>query len=185
MFYNSKLEKILPQVFNEFSGSRFSYRKLEVSDAGSICSLLEEQPLPDLEYFHPHGFDLNSVMKQFKSRSMLLMGVFDKEKMVGYFFLRFFINRDCFVGRLIDRNYRGVGIGQVMNNIMYHTAWRLNFRCLSTISRDNVAVMRAHAKNPTMIVRKALKNNYLLVEFIRETRAPGLTVVYSQPGKND
>lgn len=184
-FYNSRLEKILPQVFHEFAGSQFSYRKLEASEAESLCSLIEEQPLSDLEYFHPHGFDLNSIMKQFKNRSMLLMGVFDKGKMIGYFFLRFFANKKCFVGRLIDRNYRGKGIGHVMNNIMYYTAWRMNFKCLSTISRDNVAVMRAHAKNPTMIIRKELKNNYLLVEFIRETKVPVLTVANSQPERND
>ena len=55
-----------------------------------------------------------------------------------------------------------------MNFIMYETAWRMGFRCLSTISRNNIAVMRAHAKNPTMVVLKELSNDYLLVEFVRK-----------------
>ena len=55
-----------------------------------------------------------------------------------------------------------------MNKIMYETAWRMNFRCLSTISRNNIKVMRAHAKNSAMVVLKELQNDYLLVEFIKE-----------------
>jgi len=185
LFYKPGLIRQLPEVFCEFAKPPFTYRKLKLPDATSLCSLIAEQPPSDLEYFHPHGFDLKSITKQFKNRSFLMMGAFDKEKMVGYFFLRFFANRDCFVGRLIDKDYRGKGIGQVMNNIMYETAWRIDFRCLSTISRDNIAVMRAHAKNPTMIVRKELKDNYLLVEFVREAKVPGLTVALGQPDRID
>jgi len=185
LFYKSRLGKVLPEVFQEFAKPPYSYRRLEASDAGSLHSLISEQPASDLEYFHPHGFDLDSIEKQFRNRSLLLMGVFESGRMVGYFFLRFFANGDCFVGRLIDRYYRGKGIGQVMNNIMYETAWRMDFRCLSTISRNNVAVMRAHAKNPTMVIHKKLKDNYLLVEFVREAKGPGLTVALGQPNRQD
>ena len=95
-----------------------------------------------------------------------MMGTFADQKMVGYFFLRFFANRKCFVGRLIDKEYRGKGIGYEMNKIMYNTAWEMGFRCLSTISKNNKSVMGAHAKNSAMIVLKELQNDYLLVEFI-------------------
>ncbi len=96
-----------------------------------------------------------------------MMGVFQDNLLVGYFFLRFFFNRKCFVGRLIDKDFRGKGIGGEMNRIMYETAWRMKFRCLSTISQDNTSVMRAHSKNETMKVLKHLKNNYMLVEFVK------------------
>jgi len=85
---------------------------------------------------------------------------------VGYFFLRFFANRKCFVGRIIDREYRGMGIGNGMNRIMYRTAWNMGFRCLSTMSKNNSAVMKAHQKNSSMLVLKELQNDYILVEFI-------------------
>ena len=96
-----------------------------------------------------------------------MMGTFDNDRMVGYFFLRFFqikmlrgqINRQRIIG---ERHWN------IMNNIMYETAWRIGFRCLSTISRNNGAVMHAHSKNPTMIVLKELPDNYLLVEFVRK-----------------
>ena len=96
-----------------------------------------------------------------------MMGAFDKERLAGYFFLRFFASKKCFVGRIIDKPYRGKGIGNIMNHIMYQTAWRMGFRCLSTISKNNHAVIRAHAKNTSMVVLKELQNDYLLVEFVK------------------
>jgi hypothetical protein len=168
LFYSSRLEETILLVFNEFSVPPYSYRKLLGSDAEAVFDLINRQDPADLEYFRPHNFDSESIRKQFKNQAFLMMGSFDGNKMTGYFFLRFFANKKCFVGRLIDKDYRGKGIGLVMNNIMYETAWRMRFHCLSTISRKNTAVMRAHAKNRTMIVLKELQNDYLLVEFIRE-----------------
>ena len=167
LVYQNKMAKVLIQVFNEFSVSPFIYRELKGSDITVLHGLLNSQESDDLEYFNPHGFGFKSLRNQFRNRAFLMMGTFDNEKLIGYFFLRFFINRKCFVGRLIDKSYRGRGIGSAMNNIMYETSWRMGFRCLSTISRNNEAVMRAHAKNQKMIVLKDLQNDFLLVEFRR------------------
>jgi len=167
LFHRSKLRKVLPGVIDEFSRPPFSYRKLTSEDTEILFELINTQDPSDLEYFKPHGFDIQSIRKQFKNRSFLMMGVFDKGKITAYFFLRFFANRRSFVGRLIDREYRGKGIGQVMNDIMYETSWRMGFRCLSTISQNNTAVMKAHSRNQSMKVIKKLPNNYLLVEFVR------------------
>ena len=167
LVYKSRMEKILPGVFREFTVSPFSYRRLKEGDINPLYDLIRSQPSSDLEYFHPHGFDIPSIEKQLRNRSFLMMGAFKDESIVGYFFLRLFANKKCFVGRLIDSEFRCQGIGRVMNNIMYETAWRMNFRCLSTISKNNSAIIRAHSKNPSLIVLKELKNDYLLVEFVQ------------------
>jgi len=169
LLFKNRLEKVLPKSFNELPVTSFSFRRLDPSEAFSLYDLIRSQKASDLDYFRPHSFDLTSIKKQFNVRSFLLMGTFDEDKLVGYFFLRFFANKKCFVGRLIDENYRGRGIGPVMNKIMYETAWRMGFRCLSTISRLNTAVMRAHAQNKSIVILKELKNDYLLVEFVKET----------------
>lgn len=174
LFFQSRLGKVLPAIFSEFVVTPYSFRRLNVTDAEALSDLINGQKVSDIEYFRPHSFDLDSIKKQFKNRSLLMMGAFDGEKMTGYFFLRLFANKKCFVGRLIDKDYRGIGIGAVMNKIMYETAWCLGFRCLSTISRKNTAVMHAHAKNPNMIVLKELQNDYLLVEFKREAQNSNL-----------
>lgn len=167
VFYKSELENKLPYIFEEFSSLPFIYRRLQNSDAESLYNLINSQDPSDLKYFSPHSFDMGSIKKQLRISSFLMMGTFDGERLTGYFFLRFFANKKCFVGRLIDKEYRGKGIGLIMNNIMYETAWQMGFRCLSTISRNNTAVMKAHAKNSAMKILKELQNDYLLVEFIR------------------
>jgi hypothetical protein len=167
LLYRSRMEKVFPVVIDESAKPPFSYRKLELSDSDSLHDLIKRQKVTDLEYFSPHGFDITSIIKQFKNPAFLMLGVFKAENIVGYFFLRFFANRKCFVGRLIDKEYRGQGIGYVMNRIMYETSWRMNFRCLSTISRNNISVMNAHKKNQSMVILKELQNDYILVEFIR------------------
>lgn len=166
-FYEARLKVEIHSVFREFAEPPFLFRVLNLTDADGLYNLIHSQKTTDLKYFKPHGFDINAIRRQFSNPSFLMMGVFDGQKIVGYFFLRFFINRRSFVGRLIDQEYRGKGIGLVMNNIMYETSWRMGFRCLSTISRNNTAVMHAHSKNPTMIVQKELADNYLLVEFVK------------------
>lgn len=175
-FYNSRLENVLPEVFSEFNAPPYLCRRLSLIDAEALFLLFDSQEKSDLEYFKPHGFEIDSIKKQFRNRAFLMMGTFDRDRLIGYFFLRFFANRKCFVGRLIDKNYRGKGIGLVMNSIMYETAWRMGFRCLSTISRHNTSVMKAHSRNQTMVVLKELQNDYLLVEFVKEAQGAGRRV---------
>jgi len=168
LFYKRKVEHFLSEVLKEYINPPFIYKKLVSEDIEFLHKMINAQEFSDLEFFRPHGFDIKSLHKQLKNHAFLMIGAFDGEKLVGYFFLRFFANMKCFVGRLIDKSYRGQGIGLVMNNIMYETAWRMGFRCLSTISKNNNAIMRAHAKNPAMVVLKELQNDYLLVEFIKK-----------------
>lgn len=170
MLFKSNLEKVLKAVIDEYPGPPYVYRRLVLSDVSALHDLLMSQPKPDLEFFSPHAFDSDAIRKQFSNRAFLMMGAFENERMVGYYFLRFFANRKCFVGRLIDRDFRGKGIGLVMNNVMYETSWRLGFRCLSTISKQNKAVIGAHAKNPFIVVLKELNNDYLLVEFLKHEK---------------
>jgi RimJ/RimL family protein N-acetyltransferase len=169
LLYPSGIERVLHLVFKEAANPLFSYKRLTQFDVGAVQDIINSQLPSDLEYFKPHSFDQSSIRKQFRNPSFLPMGFFDGEKLIGYFFLRFFVNKKCFVGRLIDKDYRGKGIGLIMNTIMYEIAWRMGFRCLSTISRKNTSVMKAHSKNKNMIVLKELQNDYLLVEFIRGT----------------
>jgi hypothetical protein len=165
LLYGRRLGQRTKEVFDTVAMPAYQYRELEWTDLESLRDLVAKQVSEDLEYFKPHGFDLDSLRKQKKNSAFLMMGVWDGPKMIGYFFLRFFVNRKCFVGRLIDTEYRGKGIGKVMNTIMYETAWKMRFRCLSTISRNNKAVMQAHSKNQALVVLRELDNDFLLVEF--------------------
>lgn len=168
LLYRKRMNRASGQMIDQITDKRFLYRKLTYSDINSLHEFLTSQTLSDLLYFRPHGFDIPSLHRQLKNHSFLMMGVFDSDRLTGYFFLRFFVNRKCFVGRLIDKPYRGKGIGINMNRIMYEIAWEMGFRCFSTISLHNNAVLKAHANNPSISVIKKLPNDYLLVEFLKD-----------------
>ena len=154
------------RAFYQFKLAGFEFRPLVKFDLYDLKALLERQKSERLEYFRPHGFDYASLKKMHANPAFLMFGVFTGQRMIGYFFLRCFWNWKCFVGRLIDEPYEGKGVGHVMNEIMYNTAWWSGFRCFTSISRDNKWIMRAHAKNPHAKFISDLANGYQLVEFL-------------------
>ncbi|MCU4166228.1 hypothetical protein [Carboxylicivirga caseinilyticus] len=167
ILHHNSLKKTIHKVFSEELKPNYEFRILNAGDAEAITMLLNHQKKEDMRYFNPHGFDLISIKRQLKKKAFLMMGVFEEERLVGYFFLRFFANKKCFVGRVIDFDYRGRGIGGLMNRIMYNIAWELNFKCLSTISKNNQLVINAHRKNSNMKIVKELPGDYLLIEFVK------------------
>lgn len=168
LFYGSTFKGVTKDTFKIYGLSGFAFRVLGSADLALLTELISRQPAKDLVFFKPHEFDDKSLLDVYRNPAFIMMGSFEGEKMVGYFFLRCFWNKKCFVGRLVDREYQGRGIGKMMNEIMYNIAWRSGFRCLSTISRNNKAVMSAHAKNDSMVILKELDNDYMLVEFVKK-----------------
>ncbi len=171
LLHRKRMAVQVDRAFSEFHLEGFEYRPLSAGDLSSLAELLERQGQKRLRYFQPHGFDRASLSTMHVHPAFLMFGVFRDQILVGYFFLRCFWNRKCFVGRLIDRDHEGQGIGRVMNQIMYHIAWRSGFRCMTTISRDNQSIMRSHLNNPHARVLGPLANGYLLVEFVPQASA--------------
>lgn len=168
--HGKKFRQILSCVINEHSLAGFSFKQIEQNDLKELESLLMKQSSDRMKHYNPHKFDLKSLQMVFNNKSFFMMGVYENDKLVGYFFLRCFWNKKCFVGRLIDEPFEGKGIGRVMNEIMYNTAWRAGFKCLSTISKNNKMVMRSHSHNNSMVILKELPNDYLFVEFIQNNK---------------
>jgi lipopolysaccharide/colanic/teichoic acid biosynthesis glycosyltransferase len=174
ILYRDRLRRESEQCFQEFGLDRYRFRALCADDLDALSELLHRQADGRLDHFKPHGFDKNSLKRIWENPSFLMFGAFCDATLVGYFFLRCFWSRRCFVGRLIDQEHEGKGIGRVMNEILYNTAWRSEFRCHTTISKDNAMVMRSHANNPNVRILKELPNNYLFIEFIHSEFPRGL-----------
>ena len=88
LFYKNKLKKTVEPVFRKYAQTPYTYRILNRSEADALYNLISNQTHADLEYFNPHGFDLIAIKRQFMNRSFLMMGAFDDEQLIGYFFLR-------------------------------------------------------------------------------------------------
>lgn len=166
LLHRQKMAQQVQRAFVEFGLAGFEFRPIEASDLRQLEELIERQEPERLRYFQPHGFDQASLGAMYSNPAFLMFGVFSDARLVGYFFLRCFWNRRCFVGRLIDEPFEEQGIGRIMNQLMYHSAWWSSFRCMTTISKENQKVIRSHRNNPHARVICELPDNYLLVEFI-------------------
>lgn len=168
ILYKSRMDEEVKKALKEFRLPDFETRQLNHQDLTLLSLLHDSQEASRVTYFNPHGFDQKSLLSVSRNPAFLMMGVFQGHRMVGYFFLRFFWNKKCFVGRLIDQPFEGKGIGRMMNSIMYNIGWRMGFKVLSTISRKNSLVMKSHANNSFMKVLRELDDDYLFVQFVEK-----------------
>jgi len=97
-----------------------------------------------------------------------MLGAFDKDKLIGYFFLRCFINKQCFIGRIIDREYQGKGISKNMALILLNSSWAANFRVFSTISKYNVKSLASYPSIAIPRIVRTLDNDYIYYEWLKK-----------------
>jgi hypothetical protein len=119
-------------------------------------------------FFEPHRFTGDAIASHMKNKAFFMMGAYSNERLIGYFFIRGGINKKCFVGRLVHKDFRSQGIGRKMNHILYHAAWDSGFRVFATLSPNNTLVMQSHKNNPHLRFLKALPDNYQIVEFVKQ-----------------
>ncbi|MBQ3190719.1 MAG: GNAT family N-acetyltransferase [Bacteroides sp] len=156
--------KEIPLILKRISNDTFTIRMTEDEDAKKLEAFFVEQPESAFEFFKPHGFDEKSVMKVLKNKAFLTFVVVEGDKIIGYFFLRSFINGKCFKGRLVDYRWRNKGIAKQMGIAINEIAIHLGMRIFTTISPDNYASLAStKAVNDIKIV-KTLENGYYYIE---------------------
>lgn len=156
--------KVIPKILKKVSSDTLTVRQTKDSDVSALVTFFAEQPEEAYTFFKPHGFDEKSLKKVLRNKSFMTFVVTEGELIVGYFFLRSFVNGKCFKGRMVDYRQRGKGIGKFMGIAINNIATHLGMRIYSTISPQNYASLAsAKAVNDIKIV-KILKNGYYYIE---------------------
>lgn len=134
-----------------------------------LVSFFGRQPEEAYTFFHPHGFDAESIKKLQSSRAFLAYVLVDKEKneIAGYCFNRSFFHSVGFRGRMVDVNYRGKGLGTAMNKMLNEVGFSLGLRLFETVSKDNVASYRSAMSASNVKVVKELPDNELYLEIVK------------------
>lgn len=156
--------KDIPQLLESISNETFTIRMTEESDAKKLEDFLAEQPESAFEFFKPHGFDEKSILKVLRNKVFQTFVVTESEEIVGYFFLRSFVNGKCFRGRMADYRTRGKGIGKLMAKAIEKIATNEGLRMFASISPDNLASLNAAKAVSEVRVIKTLKNGYYYIE---------------------
>lgn len=162
--HRAALKKI-PAILRECSG-QYTLRMAESADAAPLAKFFSEQPEESFEFFKPHAFDEKTLAKIILNKAFLTFLVLDGEKIVGYFFLRCFVNGKCFRGKIVDYRYRGKGIAKLQGLAMTKISVATGIRMFGTISPDNYASLASSkAVNEVRIV-ETLDNGYYYIEYL-------------------
>ncbi|MDO4462532.1 MAG: transcriptional regulator [Bacteroidia bacterium] len=159
-----KALKDIPTILSAVSTDTFSIRPTLDTDAPKLARFFSEQPAEAFTFFKPHKFDEKSVLKVLRNRAFMTFVVLEGENIVGYFFLRSFVNGKCFKGRMVDSRQRNRGIAKLMGIAINRVAVHLGMRIFTTISPENYASLAStKAVNDIKIV-KTLENGYYYIE---------------------
>lgn len=145
-------------------GYQFSMVKEE--EIPSLSSFLTAIPDDSLKYFTPHSFKEKALRRLWRNPSFLMMKATKKEDgtITGYFFLRCFFVGVSVAGLIVGDEYRNHGIGTAMWESLMRISKKLKFRMFATISKDNIPSLKSCGNVNEMVVRKRMRNGYMLVE---------------------
>ena len=158
------LQKI-PAILNECS-RLFTLRMATSADAAPLAKFFSEQPEDAFKFFKPHAFDEKTLSKIIRNKAFLMFLVLDGEKIVGYFFLRCFVNGKCFKGYIVDDSYKGRGIAKLEGLAMNKINEVLGLRMFGSISPENPASMAAAKAVNEVKILSTLDNGDYYIEFL-------------------
>lgn len=172
-YINSQLFYILYRKQLEFLGEKYSQSKdsvriLRIEDMVALSEFFNKQPADSFEYFKPHAFDYNSLVKKNKDKSFIMIGVFSNNEIIGYGFLRCFFNGKAFRGKIVDISHQGHGIAKQIGSVLTDMATLMHLRLFATISKDNVKSISSSSAVNKIKILKELPGNYIYVEYLRK-----------------
>jgi hypothetical protein len=162
--HRAALKKI-PGILEAYSG-QYTLRLAAPADAAPLAAFFAEQPEEAFKFFKPHAFDEKTLSKIIRNKAFLTFLVLDGEKIVGYFFLRCFVNGKSFRGRIVDYRWRNKGIAKQMGLTMNKIIAILKVRLFGSISPDNYASLASTKAVNDIRIIKTLDNGYYYVEYL-------------------
>lgn len=161
--YGKKM-KLLPQILEHYSSDGGVMRIATEADADALAAFFSRQPEGDFEYFRPHGFDSKSLTVLLRRTSFLMFIVQKDQEIVGYFFLRSFVHGQTYLGKMVDHEHQGQGIGKMMCKAAMDVAVTLGIRMFESINKKNMASMRSTGAVLKQVILQELEHGDLLIE---------------------
>ena len=104
------------------------------------------------------------MRKLFSRKSYIIYVQEEDGQIIGYAFLRCFINGKCFLGKMVDINHQGKGVCTNLCAVGMNIAEKIGFRMFESINKENIGSMKASQKACDVIVVEELENGDVLIE---------------------
>ena len=139
-------------------------RIADVNDACRLADFFAHQPEESFKWFRPHSFDEGTMRKLLGRKSYIIYVLEEEDVIIGYAFLRCFINGKCFLGKMVDVNHQGKGVCTKLCKVGMDIAQKTGFRMFESINKENIGSMKASQKACDVIVLEELEGGDLLIE---------------------
>lgn len=167
--YGRKLKSIEKVVLKQYT-LKSEMKIVTLSDVfiEQLEAFFAAQPEEAYTFFKPHGFDRKSLKKLQNNRSFLAYVLMDGNQIAAYCFLRSYFIGKGFRGRMVGIDFRGKGLGTLMNKLMNDIGFGIGLRIFETVSKDNVASYRSALSASSVKVVEELEHNELYLEILND-----------------
>ena len=167
--YGQKLKFLEERILQQYtSKSKMNIKRLSEMPLDKMIAFFSAQPEEAYTFFKPHGFDYKSLKKLQRNRSFLAYILMDGDQIASYCFVRSFFMGKGFRGRMVGMDFRGRGLGTLMNKLMNDIGFGIGLRLFETVSKDNVASYRSALSASKVKVVEELEHNELYLEILKE-----------------
>lgn len=164
--YGNKLKKI------KFKTPHKNYQIIPICKVPTnvLVEFFAHQPHEAYRFFHPHGFDSKSIKKLKENKAFLAYVLIEESTghIAGYFFNRSFFHGKGFRGRMVDIDYRGRGLGIMMNCLLNEIGFGIGLRLFETVNRNNVASYRSAISASNVKVIEEMADGDLYLEILKD-----------------
>lgn len=167
--YGRKLNSVEDSVLLQYAQtSGMEVFRLRDVPTDTLVAFFVAQPDEAYTFFRPHGFDNKSLTKLQRNRSFLAYILMENGQVAAYCFVRSFFMGKGFRGRMVGMDFRGRGLGTLMNKLMNEVGFGIGLRLFETVSKDNVASYRSALSASKVRVVEELEHNELYLEILKE-----------------
>ena len=167
--YGRNLKSVEPFVLQQYAqSSGMQIARMKDIPTKLLEDFFAAQPEDAYTFFKPHRFDMKSLKKLQRNCSFLAYILMDEGKVVAYCFVRSFFMGKGFRGRMVGMDFRGRGLGTLMNKLMNEVGFGIGLRLFETVSKDNVASYRSALSASNVRVVEELEHNELYLEILKE-----------------
>lgn len=167
--YGEKLKSVEEFVLQQYTKtSGMEVVRLGEVPTNMLVEFFATQPEEAYTFFKPHGFDRNSLKKLQRNRSFLAYILMHNGQVAAYCFVRSFFMGKGFRGRMVGIDFRGRGLGTLMNKLMNEIGFGIGLRLFETVSKDNVASYRSALSASNVRVVEELEHNELYLEILNK-----------------
>jgi len=164
--YSIRLNKVKELILSYAIGQNFALKYANLHDSKDIVVFLRSLSDAERAFFNPFPFTLRSINHVVSCGTYQVYLVHNNQnnELIGLFFLRFFLNRQCFLGFVVKNEYRGRGIGKKMIDAMVRGVQGSGFTLLSTVCAENKASLRAHLAGGQFEIIETLPTNEIVLK---------------------